>query len=104
MDTSLQILLLIAVLIILAKALGNLTARFGLPLVLGELAAGIVLGPTLLDFWHRGWFSSPAYVAADPISTPGVFKVLADIGVVVLMFLAGLETDVTMMRAAVWPT
>ncbi|MFB3920804.1 MAG: cation:proton antiporter [Terriglobia bacterium] len=103
MDTSLQILLFIAVLIILAKALGTLTARFGLPLVLGELAAGIVLGPTLLDFWHRGWFSSPANVAAHPISTAGVFKVLADLGVVVLMFLAGLETDVTMMRAAVGP-
>ena len=103
MDISLQILLFIAVLILLAKALGGLTARIGMPLVLGELLAGVILGPTVLNIWSLSWFSSPTNVAGNAISTAGVFKVLADIGVVILMFLAGLETEVTMMKAAVGP-
>ena len=103
MDISLQILLFIAVLILLAKALGGLTARIGMPLVLGELLAGVILGPTVINIWNFSWFSSPASVAENSISTAGVFKVLAELGVVLLMFLAGLETDVIMMKAAVGP-
>ena len=51
MSTSLQILLCVAVIIVAAKLSGALTARLGLPLVLGELLAGVILGPTLLNIW-----------------------------------------------------
>ena len=104
MDISLQILLFVAVLILLAKTLGGLGARTGLPVVLGELLAGVILGPTLLNVWRFSWFSSPAAVAGRlPLSLAAVVKVFAQLGVVVLMFLAGLETDVEMMRKAVGP-
>jgi Kef-type K+ transport system membrane component KefB len=100
-DISLQILLLVAVLILLARGLGDLSARLGFPIVLGELFAGVVAGPTLLNVLHLSWFSAPASVAGAPISVAAALKVLADLGVVVLMFLAGLETDVVLMRRTV---
>lgn len=104
MDISLQILLFIALLIFLAKAVGGLSARLGLPMVLGELLAGVILGPTVLDVWQFPWFSSPAAVAGNlPLSPAAVIKVLAQLGVVILMFLAGLETDIDIMKTAVRP-
>jgi Na+:H+ antiporter len=104
MDLSLQILLFVALLILLAKAVGSLSARVGLPVVLGELMAGVILGPTLLDVWRLPWFSAAAHSeAALALSLPGVVKVLAQLGVVILMFLAGLDTDIEMMRKSVGP-
>lgn len=103
MDISLQILLLVALLILLARGLGDLSARLGFPIVLGELLAGVVAGPSLLNVLHWSWFSAPASVAGAPISVAAALKVLADLGVVVLMFLAGLETDVVLMRRTVGP-
>lgn len=101
MNTSLQILLCIAVLIVAAKLSGSLAGRIGLPLVLGELLAGVVLGPTFLNIWGRSWFSFVASPGA--VSVESIFKAFAEIGVVLLMFVAGLETDVQMMRRAVGP-
>jgi Kef-type K+ transport system membrane component KefB len=99
MNTSLQILLCIAILIVAAKLSGALAGRMGLPVVLGELIAGVALGPTFLNFWRLSWFTA----ATNSVSAESVFKVLAEIGVVLLMFVAGLETDVQMMRSAVAP-
>jgi len=59
-----------------------------------------VLGPTVLNIWHISWFSAANAASA---SLPAVFQVLAQLGVVVLMFLAGLETDVAQLRASVAP-
>jgi len=101
MNTSLQILLSIAVIILVAKLAGALSARIGLPLILGELIAGVLLGPTVLDIWSIPWLSHPA--AADGVSVVSVFKVLAELGVVMLMFMAGLETDAEMMQTLVAP-
>jgi Kef-type K+ transport system membrane component KefB len=99
-NTSLQILLCIAVVIVAAKLAGTLVSRFGLPLVLGELLAGVVLGPSLLNMWGHHWLA-PALPNA--VSAPSIFKILADLGVVLLMFVAGIETDLTMMRRTVAP-
>jgi Na+:H+ antiporter len=100
-STSLQILICIAVVIVAAKLAGSLTARVGLPAVLGELLAGVALGPTVLNLWGLSWFAPAA--GSTTASSPAVFKVLADLGVALLMFFAGLETDMTLMRRAVAP-
>jgi len=100
-NTSLQILLCVAVVIVAAKFAGNLTARIGLPLVLGELLAGVVLGPTVLNIWAIPWLTQAT--GPDTASIATIFKILADLGVVVLMFIAGVETDLTMMRRTVAP-
>lgn len=60
-----------------AKAFGELAERVGQPAVLGELAAGVLLGPSVLGF--------------VPLSD-AIFE-LAEIGVVLLLFEVGLETD-----------
>jgi Na+:H+ antiporter len=101
MNTSLQILLSVALIILVAKLAGAATARVGLPSVLGELLAGVFLGPTFLNIWSIPWLSHST--AAEGVSAAAIFKVLAEIGVVLLMFVAGLETDIAMMRSAVAP-
>ncbi len=100
MNTSLQILLFIAVLIAAAKATGSLATRFGLPAVLGELLAGVILGPTALNIWNMHWLATAGEGGA---SVASVFKVLAQLGVVILMFVAGLETDIQMAKQALKP-
>ena len=99
MNTSLQILLCIAVVIVAAKLAGNVAARFGLPPVLGELLAGVLLGPTVLNLWAMPWLTQPS--GPNAVSVAAIFKILADLSVVVLMFFAGVETDVNMMRHTV---
>ena len=100
MNTSLQILLFIAVLIAAAKTTGSLATRLGLPAVLGELLAGVLLGPSALNIWQMHWLATTGESGA---SVAGVFKVLAELGVVVLMFVAGLETDIQMAKRALKP-
>jgi Kef-type K+ transport system membrane component KefB len=101
MDISLQILLTVAVLILAAKLLGALAGRVGLPVVLGELLAGVLLGPTVLNIWGLSWFAPKPGLGF--IGVEAVFKVLAQLGVVLLMFVAGLETNTQMLRQEVAP-
>jgi len=104
MDISLQVLFFLALLILLAKAAGGLAARIGLPAVLGELLAGVVLGPTFINVWRFPWFAIGGPVGGSAhISLAAFINVLAEVGVVVLMFLAGLETDISAMKKAFGP-
>ena len=104
MNTSLQVLFFLALLILLAKAAGGLAARMGLPAVLGELLAGVLLGPTLINVWRFSWFSVSGPVGGHAhVSLSAFIDVLAEVGVVVLMFLVGLETDISAMKKAFGP-
>ena len=104
MNISLQVLFFLALLILLAKAAGGLAARVGLPAVLGELLAGVVLGPTFINVWKFSWFAVSAPVGDHAtVSLAAFIRVLAELGVVVLMFLAGLETDISAMKKAFGP-
>lgn len=73
-DILLQIFLAFAV----ARALGRVFSRFGLPAVIGELLAGAILGPQLL-----GWVGHTEFLEA-----------LSELGVILLLFMAGVETHV----------
>ncbi len=86
----LNFLLLLALVVAAAKGAGWLSLRLGQPAVLGELLAGVVLGPSLLDLLHLKPFAGEGMAA-------GLF-LLANVGVVLLMFIAGLETDLRQMR------
>jgi Kef-type K+ transport system membrane component KefB len=104
MSHVLQLLLLLSVIIVAAKLAGSYSNRIGQPAVFGELLAGLVLGPTFLDI--LGWpiFQTPNGQGAAPLLP--LVRDLADIGVMLLMFIAGLETDPAEMRrvghAAFW--
>jgi Kef-type K+ transport system membrane component KefB len=84
MHQTLNMLLPLAAILVGTKAIGQISSRFGLPAVFGELLLGLVLGPSLLGL----------------LQPNDMFQLLADIGVILLMFIAGLETDTVAMRKA----
>lgn len=99
MSHFLQLLLLLALVVVAAKLSGALANRLGQPAVFGEILVGLVLGPTVLDV--LSWPAFAPSVDAGPdagASLLSVVRDLADIGVVLLMFVAGLETDVVELR------
>jgi len=89
MSPSLQFLLAISTLIATARIGGALSKRLGQPAVLGELLAGVLLGPSLFNYFHQPWFTD-AHLGQS-------VKHLAELGVIFLMFLAGLEIDLQEM-------
>jgi len=77
----------IAIILISGRLFGTLFKRMGVPAVLGEVFAGIILGQSLL-----GWI---------PLSE--AVKVLAELGVILLLFEVGLEADLHMLvRVGLW--
>jgi Kef-type K+ transport system membrane component KefB len=97
MTHFLQLLLLLAFIITAAKIAGALAKRIGQPAVFGEILVGLLLGPTLLDI--LGWPLFAPHAGAEG-GTPffELIHDLAEIGVLLLMFVAGLETDLNEMR------
>ncbi len=77
-------LLQIAIILLATKLLGLVTKRISLPQVVGALAAGVILGPMVLDVVERN----------------SLIEQLAELGVIVLMFGAGLETDLNELKKA----
>jgi len=77
-----ELLLKISCLLIIAKLAGGISRRLDEPAVLGELIAGVIIGPSIL----------------------GIFKIeeslkaIAQIGVIMLMFIVGMETDLKELR------
>lgn len=96
MSHLLQLLLLLALVIAAAKAAGALASRIGQPAVFGEILVGLLLGPTLLDVLAWPVFAAPGGEAGAGLGA--VVRDLAEVGVLLLMFVAGLETDVQQMR------
>jgi Kef-type K+ transport system membrane component KefB len=83
MSSFLQLISLLAIILVAAKSAGYLSTRLGQPSVLGELIAGVILGPALLNILHWPIFTDHAL--------PEMVFHLAEIGVLLLMFVAGLE-------------
>jgi len=70
--------------LIVARFLGELFARYGIPSVLGELFAGILLGSSILGI----------------VEPNEILKILAEIGIILLLFEVGLETDFKRLKDA----
>jgi Kef-type K+ transport system membrane component KefB len=82
----------LAVMLLMAKIAGQLFERIGQPAVLGELLAGIILGNlALIGFYDADW-----------IKTDGVIAALAQIGVILLLFEVGLESNLGEMLEVGW--
>ncbi|MBG9836172.1 MULTISPECIES: cation:proton antiporter [Bacillus cereus group] len=73
----------IALILLSTKLAGDLSVRLGQPSVLGKLIVGIVIGPAVL-----GW-----------IENSELLTQLSNVGVILLMFMAGLETDLEELNA-----
>ena len=87
-----QIFLDLGIILFSTKALGMLMRKIGLPQVVGMVIAGLLIGPAI---WGQfGWWSP---IRPTPDST--IFlKGIAEIGVVMILFSAGLETDIKELK------
>lgn len=79
---SYEFLFDLAIILISTKLFGLITKKVHMPQVVGALLAGVILGPAVLNV----------------LSETEFIKQLAEIGVIVLMFTAGLETDVNQLK------
>ncbi|HMO57286.1 MAG TPA: cation:proton antiporter [Roseiflexaceae bacterium] len=86
MSDFLQLILVLAIIISASKLAGLVSSRLGQPAVLGELLAGVLLGPSLLNLLHLPIFTS-THLEETVLE-------LAELGVIMLMFIAGLEIEV----------
>ena len=73
-----ELILQLLTILLTARIFGELAAAFGAPSVIGEMTAGIIIGPSVLGF----------------VSLNDVIIILAEIGVILMLFEVGLETDV----------
>ena len=84
----------IAIIIAVARLFGILLKRVGQPQVIGEMVAGLALGPSLLgSLWPEG------YAWLFPTGTVRFLNALSQLGIVLFMFLVGLELDLKNLRA-----
>ena len=81
---SYHYLLDLALILLSTKVLGMVTRRFQMPQVVGALLAGLILGPAMLDILTETEFLSQ----------------LSELGVIVILFTAGMGTDLNELRAA----
>lgn len=72
-----MLLIQLAIILLFSKIAGHLSVRLGQPSVLGKLLVGILIGPSVLGI----------------ISNSDILQQLSQIGVILLMFIAGIETD-----------
>ncbi len=83
MTPFLQLIILLAIIIFAAKYSGYLSTRLGQPSVFGQLLIGVILGPSLLNITGMPFITDP--------HVGDIIKELGELGVLILMFLAGLE-------------
>ncbi len=94
-DEVLSFLIIVSVMLIFARVFGEICRKLKQPVVIGEILAGILLGPSVVgalfpDTFHSLFLEQPkAY---------GAFDGLCNIGIVLFMFVAGFEVDLKQIR------
>jgi Kef-type K+ transport system membrane component KefB len=94
-----SVLLALAVIMVTARIVGALFAKLHQPAVIGEVIGGILLGPSLL-----GRLAPDVQGILIPAGAAPMLSVISQIGVILYMFLVGLELDLGMVRGAVTRT
>jgi len=87
------LLLQVLLIVVAARSLGSLFRRIGQPPVIGEMVAGILLGPSLL-----GWVAPAAQSFVFPVDSLDPLKLLSQIGVILFMFVVGIELHLDHLR------
>src|SRR3954469_18711677 len=85
-----------AIVMVVARLFGIVATRIGQPRVMGEVVAGICLGPSLL-----GWISPDLQAAIFPSDILPAFGVAANLGLIFYMFLVGLEIDLSKLKGRI---
>ncbi|HEV7924800.1 MAG TPA: cation:proton antiporter [Verrucomicrobiae bacterium] len=84
-----QLILIVA----LARFFAAQSPRLGQPAVIGEMIAGIVLGPSVVGAIAPGFFES-----VFPAGSMGALRMLSQVGIILFMFVVGMELDLKQMR------
>lgn len=92
---SYSYLLVLAAILLTTKLLGLFSRWVRLPQVLGALVAGVILGPVVNAI--VGWSTGDGFFS-QAAGSDQLFGMLSELGVIVLMFGAGLETDIQEMK------
>src|ERR1700690_2824736 len=95
-DRTAAVFIAIILIVVLARLLGRLFRRIGQPPVIGEILAGIVLGTSLLGQFHDGHRTLTTVLF--PADVVQILKVLANLGLVIFMFIIGLELDLKLIK------
>ena len=93
-DVLRHVLGALVAILLLGRWLGKLFVYFGQPRVIGEIVAGIMLGPSLL-----GWISPAAMDFVLPAEVAPYLGIIAQIGVILYMFLVGLDFNAGLLRS-----
>lgn len=83
----------IVVVLVLSRFVGRVLRSIGQPQVVGEMIAGLMLGPSIL-----GWVSPAVYQLLFPLGTVRFLGAVSQIGLLLFMFLVGLELDPAAFR------
>ena len=94
-----SLLLALAAVVVVGRLLGALFQRAGQPPVIGEVVGGILLGPSFL-----GLISPAAYKFVLPSDIAPLLGIVAQIGVIIYMFLIGLELNPELLKSRARPT
>jgi Kef-type K+ transport system membrane component KefB len=85
-----HLLIQLSVMLLLGRLLSESLRKFKQPAVIGEIIAGILLGPTVLGMINPEWFQALYPV---PSATATVLTGIVQVAVIMLLFIAGLEVD-----------
>lgn len=88
-----NVLVALAVVVVAARVLATLLGWLGQPPVMGEVIAGLLLGPSFF-----GWIAPKAAAELLPPAVAPYLAVIAQAGVILFMFLVGLELDTDLLR------
>jgi len=95
-DEVLSFLILVSTILITARILGEIFRKFKQPAVIGEILAGVILGPSLLGTLFPHLFQT-IFTSQNGVPYKA-FDGLAQIGIILFMFIAGFEVDLKMIR------
>lgn len=83
----------IVTIILAARFFGWLCGKIGQPTVIGEIIAGIVLGPSLIGLYFPEFFNN-----LFPVESLGNLQFLSQIGLILFMFVIGMELDISVLK------
>ena len=79
--------------LLIARLFGWICTKIGQPTVVGEVIAGIFLGPSLI-----GWYFPEFSAVLFPATSLNNLKILSQVGLIIFMFVVGMELDLKVLR------
>jgi Kef-type K+ transport system membrane component KefB len=92
-DPLTRLFVQLILIIVAARLCGVLAGKIHQPAVIGEMIAGILLGPSLL-----GWLWPDIFHFVFPASSLGVLQLFSQIGICLFMFVVGMELDLSQLK------